>query len=222
MVTTFALCLDTSESAIKLEIYEFLSLLCNLAGRFYQMVVDAMDTYKYQKREPMKYYQLVQALQHEENPTVQARALQLINSIISAPNDLDTRVNQRMTFLRLGVRDAMNRVKKNIPHNADYAAQFDSFVLDEKEDTSAMQAIIPGYTAVDNLTDDRGMFEAIKKKVDPNNLLQSQFQSLMVRARDALAIGAPRVSDSSSADRLRWRACRPMPMVRSCGTSCRR
>jgi hypothetical protein len=180
VVTIFALCLDTQESAIKLEIYEFLSLLCNLSGKYYQMVVDAMDTYKYQKREPMKFYHIVQALQHEENPTVQARALQLINSIISTPNDLDSRVSLRMAFLRLGVRDAMNRVKKNIPHNADYATQFDSFVLDEKEDTSAMQSFIPGYTAVDDMTDDRGMFEAIKKKVDPNNLLQSQFQSLMV------------------------------------------
>jgi hypothetical protein len=77
------------------------------------------------------------------------------------------------------VRDAMNRVKKMIPHNADYATQFDNFIEDEKEDTAAMQSVIPGYTATDDLTDDRGMFEAIKKKVDPNNLLQSQFQSLM-------------------------------------------
>ena len=65
-----------------------------------QMVVAAMETYKYQKREPMKFYQIVQALQHEENHTVQARALQLINSLVSAPRELDERVAMRMAFLR--------------------------------------------------------------------------------------------------------------------------
>jgi hypothetical protein len=42
----------------------------------------------------------VQALQHEENHTVQARALQLINSLVSAPRELDERVAMRMAFLR--------------------------------------------------------------------------------------------------------------------------
>jgi hypothetical protein len=178
-VTTFALCLDSRNSLLKMEVYEFLSLLCNLPGPFYQMVVDAMDAYKFQKRETMKFQHLVQSLQHEENPTVQARALQLINSIVSAPSDLDQRVNMRNAFLRLGLRDIMTRVKKGIPHNADYAAQFESFLLDEKEDQEALQSVIPGYEASTDASDDRGMFELVKKKVDSNSVLVSQFQSIM-------------------------------------------
>jgi hypothetical protein len=147
----------------------------------------------------------------------------------------------RQAFQRMGVRDIMDRVKKAIPHNADYATQYDSFVADELEDTAALRAI-PGVTgdaagvpvifcssihccllpstclwicgqthnsarpfrlcslltspfssllsrpplsATDDLTNDRGMFEFIKKKVDPNNVLQAQFQSLMVMSLSA-------------------------------------
>ena len=180
VVPILALCIDTRDPLLKMEVYDFLSLLCNLLGDYYQMVVDAMDTYKYQKRETIKYQALVQSLQHEENPTVQARALQLINSLISAPSELEQRVNIRNGFLRLGLRDVLNRVKKSIPHNVDFGAQFDSFVLDEKDDQEALQSVIPGYDpALADASDDRGMFEAIKRKVAPSTVLASQFQSVL-------------------------------------------
>ncbi len=68
-----------STDSVRLEVFDFLSMLCNVGTKYYKMVVEAMEAYKFQKREPMRFYEIVQALQHDENSIVRTRALQLIN-----------------------------------------------------------------------------------------------------------------------------------------------
>jgi hypothetical protein len=149
------LCMDTTDSRRLIKLYSYFALLLVGPPLYYQRVVDGFHYFKTVKREPMNYFQLVETLKGAVSKELASKCMALINAFISAPDDLDTRVSQRTSFLRLGLRQVMLDVKTRLS-DEEFDVQFSSFVDDEKEDQQQLQEI--GLSSANSsITGDGGM-----------------------------------------------------------------
>jgi hypothetical protein len=133
-------CLDTRDSRAKIAMYEFLSLLCALGDEYYEMVQEAMDSYRYVKHEQSKYLHLVDTLRFDVDGP-KGHCLQFVNALISSSDDLDRRFVTRGLFLRLGLADILARLSKSLQNDEGFMIHYNTFVEEELADTAAQKEL---------------------------------------------------------------------------------
>jgi len=110
---------DVPGSELKANIYTLLAVIPMLAGdeelaqAGYYQVLQALDHYNYQTREPRRYQHLVQALYHEKSARTILGILSLINMLVNAPEDLNDRLAMRAEFRGIGIAQALDVVQDN-------------------------------------------------------------------------------------------------------------
>lgn len=128
--------MDTKDSRVKILIYEFFSFLCALGDNedLYEIVLDAMENFRYVKHEPARYFNVVDTLKNDGNKDVKSRCLQFINALINTSNDLDRRIMTRFQFRRLGLSETLQRLEKSMSSNLEFMTQYNIYKDDELAD----------------------------------------------------------------------------------------
>ena len=127
-------CLDTEDHRIKVLLYDFLSFMCVLSMDLFDVVVEAMENYRYVKHEPIKYMHLANTLKNDPHNNVKCKCLQFINTLINTSDDLDTRIMTRFQFRRLGLDETLQRLSKTLDKDLEFTCQYEIFKKDKKAD----------------------------------------------------------------------------------------
>ena len=69
------LCLDpkSADAATRIVVYDHLSLLCATDSQYFNGVMEAVEYYKFVKREKVQYYDLISTLRDDPNEAVKVR-----------------------------------------------------------------------------------------------------------------------------------------------------
>ncbi len=197
------LCLDarSADAATRAIIYDHLSLLLATDAQFYNIVMEAVEYYKFVKREKVQYYDLISTLRDDPTQAIRAPCLRFINSLVSTPDDLDERIKIRMQLLRMGLRSIIARLHSEMPHNTDFAIEVDVFLEDEREDTEFLASLMPEVESDPDIPPQyrfRGM--AGLKKVDDDEQVSALQAELEMQKQDFANI---KNSMQGEIDRLR-------------------
>lgn len=140
LIKQLVLCLDTRDSRVKIVLYDFLSLLCALDEAFFELVMEAMDSYRYVKHESSKFQHLVDTLRFDvEAP--KSHCLQFVNALISTSENLDRRCVTRAMFDRLGLAEVLARLSKTQSSNEALMIHYNTYVEEEKSDLAAREEL---------------------------------------------------------------------------------
>lgn len=147
------LCLDprSTDVATRIMVYDQFCLLCAVDPQYFPQIVEAVQYYKYVKREKVEYYDMICVLRDEPVEAIKPSCLRFINLLISSPEDVDERMKTRVAFLRLGLRGVIERVHGMIPHNVEFTTERNIFLEDEKEDQLFYASIVPDVIPDDAL-----------------------------------------------------------------------
>ncbi len=140
LLKSLVLCLDTRDSRVKIYLYDFLSLLCALGPSYYDIVMEAMDSYRYVKHEPSKFLHLVDTLRFDGDAP-KSHCLQFINALISTSEDLDRRAVTRALFTRLGIADVLDRLSRTLNSDEQFMVHYNTFMEEELADKMAEEEI---------------------------------------------------------------------------------
>jgi len=132
-INKIALCLDTPEITIKLIVYELLAATVLLHDDGHTKTIEAIDYYKYRKRETRRFYHLISTLKHEKDNSVRSTCISFINVLINTPEKVEDRIELRNEFLNLGLSDLLNTVKSET-EDAGVLAQIQNFQEDAVQD----------------------------------------------------------------------------------------
>jgi len=110
---------DVPGSELKANIYTLFAVIPlvakneELAQMGYYAVLQALEHYNYQTREPRRFQHLVQSLYHEKAPRTILGILSLVNMLVNVPEDLNDRVAMRAEFRGIGIDQALEVIQDN-------------------------------------------------------------------------------------------------------------
>jgi len=103
-----------------------------------------MDVFKEKKSESRRFQTLIRLLLTARRLRYKVYLLTFINTLISANEDIATRVRIREEFVSLGIRDAIDRLKDHPPDkidddHLDLDTQIEIWEDEEREDDEVIQ-----------------------------------------------------------------------------------
>jgi hypothetical protein len=157
IVSKIALCLHSANDRIRTTVAEILAAIIVLSGDHgHKMVLVAMQDFKAFYNEQAKFEYLVKTIISDEhaggirfsdgtNPLTafdyKTTAMSLVNAIVTAPDDLDVRMQLREELGRRGLTaDAMAKMRKNAP--AALITQIDLFEEEKREDLKEAESLV--------------------------------------------------------------------------------
>ncbi|KAL9645672.1 hypothetical protein ABK040_003405 [Willaertia magna] len=131
-VIAMAQLLDKKESIkVRVGVLESLSLICTFSEQGFWCVLDALNQYKIEKKEPKRFYDLVDGLKTERDEKFKTFCLVLFNSLVNTPKDTSTRVLIRNELKDLGLGEIVSKladdIEKDIIKEEDLKAQIRAF-----------------------------------------------------------------------------------------------
>lgn len=108
-LSRLVLCLDPRSVCAKCRmlLYDHLSFICYSDSRYYPNIVDSLRYYKFATREKALYSDLVQVVRSDPVEGARVCCLRFINALINTPDDIDDRMRMRVSFLSLGLTNAL-------------------------------------------------------------------------------------------------------------------
>lgn len=113
----------------------------------HKLVLNAISQRKQTTGDTRRFEFLIRATTMSIDPAYQTSCLGFINSLISAPTEVDMRVFIRNEFIHSGLSEAHNKLKQEISWdvNPDLITMIDVFEEEEREDRESLAARIQNY-----------------------------------------------------------------------------
>ncbi|XP_077284059.1 protein diaphanous homolog 2-like [Arctopsyche grandis] len=127
-------CVDPSTPHCMFEAVKVLAATC-LVPNGHQKVLDAI-TISGDPSSGKRFYPIIQGLQNESSESSKVACMQLLNAIISTPDDLDFRLNLRNEIMRIGFSDLIDDLRGTYMEGGMYIqiSAFDSSAEDDHEE----------------------------------------------------------------------------------------
>ncbi|EFC43832.1 diaphanous-related formin [Naegleria gruberi] len=93
---------------------ELLSLICTFNEQGFWVVLEAFGQCKVEKREPKRFFDIVDGLKNEKDEKFKAFCLLLFNSLINTPQDTSIRILLRNELKSLGLDDIVTKLQKDV------------------------------------------------------------------------------------------------------------
>ncbi|XP_014259782.1 protein diaphanous [Cimex lectularius] len=111
-LTMIARSVDPSKGTVMLEAVKILAATCLVPPDGHNKVLEAITMYG-ELKEFDRFSPLIQGLQGKSNEPLKVACLQLINAIISTPDDLDFKIHLRNEIMRNGLVDLLDGLEKD-------------------------------------------------------------------------------------------------------------
>jgi len=123
---------SSSVPEVKCIVFQILVNILN-EHQAYNVVLEALDLFSYKLQENQKYLHLTTILRHE-SPQVQTLLLELINLIISSPEDVSERTFNRSCFSAVAIETVLTQIKSTPDIPPPLLEEILEFETEAKED----------------------------------------------------------------------------------------
>jgi len=168
--------LDSPLPAVKVMVYELLAAIVLLHPDGYNAVLEAMDWFKYTKREQRRFLHLLETIIHEKSAETRVAALSFINCLINTPEDLDERVELRIEFVSLGLDKVVEKLKQ-VEMDEKVLEQVENYEQDANQDEEEYKERL-GNRKI-NVKDPKDLFINLVKHIRNAAYLRPLFLSIM-------------------------------------------
>ncbi|XP_056003577.1 inverted formin-2-like [Ostrea edulis] len=152
--------LDTGEVMVKKQVLGLMSALCVYSSEGYDLIMDALDSFKTTKKQRYRFSLIVNELRTAEMTAYRTRLLTFVNCIIVANENLEERVRIRNEFIGLNILDLINDLRNE--DDDDLIIQCDVFDEEKQSDDEEMTILYPSCV---DINDHKEVFNAIYHKV---------------------------------------------------------
>lgn len=152
--------LDTTDTLVKKHVFDLLSALCVYSREGYRLTLNALDSYKTQKKQRYRFSLIVNELKSADDIPYRATLLAVVNCIIVANEEVKDRVTVRNEFIGLGILDLVADLR-NIDDEK-VIIQCDVFDDEKQSDDDEIVKLNPGCVDINN---HREVFNAVFHKV---------------------------------------------------------
>ncbi|XP_069130922.1 inverted formin-2-like isoform X2 [Argopecten irradians] len=152
--------LDTNNVMVKKQVFELLSALCVYSSEGYVLAMDALESYKSQKKQRYRFSLIVNELRMAELVPYKTTIMGFINCILVATETLDDRISVRNEFIGLNLLDLINNLRNE--DDDDLIIQCDVFDEEKQSDDDEYAELNPEIV---NLNDHKDVFNAVFQKV---------------------------------------------------------
>ncbi|EFC36125.1 diaphanous-related formin [Naegleria gruberi] len=108
-----------SKDGIKIRIMalEILSLICTYNEQGFWTVLEGLNRYKTEKKEPRRFRDLIEFLKVEKDEKLKTFCLMLLNSLINTPQDSFIRILIRNELKQLGLETVVDKLSNDLQHD---------------------------------------------------------------------------------------------------------
>ncbi|XP_075219811.1 diaphanous related formin 1 isoform X2 [Lycorma delicatula] len=129
-LTVVARSLDTTKPSVMLEAVKMLGAVCLIPGNGHEKAVEAI-TISGELKGRERFAPIVQGLTITGNEPLRVACLQLINAIVSTPDDMEFRLHLRNEIMRCGLMDLLETLEKDASEDLEKHLKI---FLDHKEE----------------------------------------------------------------------------------------
>ncbi|KAK2826200.1 hypothetical protein Q5P01_020414 [Channa striata] len=169
--------LDTSNTMVKMQVFELLAALTMFSTDGYRLALDALDHYKGVKTQQYRFSVIMNELQATDNVPYMVTLLSVINALIFGTDDLRQRDKMRKEFVGLQLLDILPKLREQ--EDEDLIIQCEAFEEAMAEDEEELLRVYGGIDMSNHLE----VFTALFNKVSsyPASLqLLSILQTLLM------------------------------------------
>ncbi|XP_026167593.1 inverted formin-2 isoform X2 [Mastacembelus armatus] len=169
--------LDTSNTMVKMQVFELLAALSMFSSDGYRLALDALDHYKGVKTQQYRFSVIMNELQSTDNVPYMVTLLSVINALIFGTDDLRQRDKMRKEFIGLQLLDILPKLREQ--EDEDLIIQCEAFEEAMAEDEEELLRLYGGIDMSNHLE----VFTTLFSKVSsyPASLqLLSILQALLI------------------------------------------
>ncbi|XP_078330126.1 inverted formin-2-like [Crassostrea virginica] len=152
--------LDTTDSLVKKHVFDLLSALCVYSTEGYRVTLEALDSYKTQKKQRYRFSLIANELKSAENIPYKTTLIAFVNCIIVSNGEVKDRVAVRNEFIGLNILDLISDLR-NIDDEK-LIIQCDVFDENKHADDEEISALNPACVDINS---HREVFNAVFHKV---------------------------------------------------------
>uniref|UniRef100_A0A087YF06 Diaphanous related formin 2 n=1 Tax=Poecilia formosa TaxID=48698 RepID=A0A087YF06_POEFO len=104
--------IDPKQTSMMTEIVKILSAICIIGEENILDKILAAMTIAAERNNKERFAPIVEGLENHEAQQLQVACMQLINALVTSPDDLDFRIHLRNEFLRCGLKKILPEIKK--------------------------------------------------------------------------------------------------------------
>ncbi|KAG2388025.1 hypothetical protein C9374_000875 [Naegleria lovaniensis] len=117
-VAAMAMMIDSKDGAkIRMMALEILSLICTHGEQGFWAVLEALNRYKIEKKEPKRFHDLIDCLKTERDEKLKTFSLMLLNSLINTPQDSYIRILIRNEMKQVGLEEVVDQLSNDLQHD---------------------------------------------------------------------------------------------------------
>ncbi|CAH1268433.1 INF2, partial [Branchiostoma lanceolatum] len=155
-----ATALDTTNTMVKMQVFELLSALCVYSAEGYGCAVDALEHHKATKDKRHRFCLITDEFRKAETVQYKTTVLGFINCVIISTDGLEDRVRIRNEFIGLELLELLRKLRRDEYADPDLEVQLR--VFEEQRDSDEVQLITPEGV---NLNSSVDVFYAIHRQV---------------------------------------------------------
>ncbi|KAJ8290405.1 hypothetical protein GJAV_G00012390 [Gymnothorax javanicus] len=134
--------LDTSNTMVKMQVFELLAALSMFSTEGYKLALDALDHYKAVKTQQYRFSVIMNELQATDNIPYMVTLLSFINALIFGTDDLRQRDKLRKEFVGLQLLDLLPKLREQ--EDEDLIIQCEAFEETMQEDEEELLRVYGG------------------------------------------------------------------------------
>ncbi|XP_070554558.1 protein diaphanous homolog 2-like [Ptychodera flava] len=133
---TLARCIDPRHEHTMVDAVKIMAAVCLVPPDGHERALEAITVYG-EIEERARFTPIVKALEKTSNSQLQVVCMQLINALVSTPDDVDFRLHIRNEFMRAGLYDVVDELRENPPDDLNtQLTVFDEQKEDDLEELS--------------------------------------------------------------------------------------
>uniref|UniRef100_A0A7N9AR80 Inverted formin 2 n=1 Tax=Mastacembelus armatus TaxID=205130 RepID=A0A7N9AR80_9TELE len=141
--------LDTSNTMVKMQVFELLAALSMFSSDGYRLALDALDHYKGVKTQQYRFSVIMNELQSTDNVPYMVTLLSVINALIFGTDDLRQRDKMRKEFIGLQLLDILPKLREQ--EDEDLIIQCEAFEEAMAEDEEELLRLYGGIDMSNHL-----------------------------------------------------------------------
>ncbi|KAL0967544.1 hypothetical protein UPYG_G00253590 [Umbra pygmaea] len=158
-VRTLSQALDTSNTMVKMQVFELLAALSLFNRQGHHLALDALEHYKSVKMQQYRFSVIMNELHATDNVPYMVILMSVVNVIIFGFDDLRKRDRLRKEFIGLQLLDLLPKLRET--EDEDLNIQCDTFVENMAEDEEEMEKMYGGI----NMSSHQDVFNMLFNKV---------------------------------------------------------
>ncbi|XP_030836486.1 protein diaphanous homolog 2 isoform X3 [Strongylocentrotus purpuratus] len=181
-ITHIASALNPQHENMTIDATKLLAAVCFVPPDGHEKVLSALTEVGESKSSP-RFSPIVEALHLEDNPQLMCVCMQLVNAIISNPEDLDFRLHLRNEFLRTGMSNLLPELRDN--QSEELGVQMRVFDEHREDDFEEFQHRFEGLRVeMDDLEGNFQLLQQVVANTPSENYFLSILQHLILIRED--------------------------------------